>query len=93
MWDSICSVKGRLLSEVCSYTVCFHRISVGARRNRNKMFAGTNESGYAEGVIDSLLASKEFAIDFSYNDVKCGKIDVTLNMIGSTFLQSQSNFV
>ena len=31
-------------------------------------------------------------IDLSYNDVKCGKI-VTLNMIGSTFFQSQSNFV
>ena len=31
-------------------------------------------------------------IDLSY-DVKCGKIHVTLNMIGSTFFQSQSNFV
>ena len=32
-------------------------------------------------------------VDLSYNDVKCGKIHVTLNMIGSTFFQSQSNFV
>ena len=27
--------------------------------------------------------------DLSHNDVKCGKIHVTLNLIGSTFLQSQ----
>ena len=33
--------------------------------------------------------------DLSYDDVKCGKIHVTLtlNLIGSTFFQSQSNFV
>ena len=32
-------------------------------------------------------------IDLSYNDVKCEKIHVTLNLIGSTLSRSQSNFV
>ena len=33
------------------------------------------------------------SIDFSYNDVKCGRIHVTLNVIGWRFFLSQSNFV
>ena len=40
-----------------------------------------------------LALERQFALDFSNNDVKCGKVHVTLNMIGSIFLQSQSNFV
>ena len=30
----------------CAVTVCFRRIRVGARGNRNKIFADTNKSGY-----------------------------------------------
>ena len=40
-----------------------------------------------------LALESQFALDLSNNDVKCEKVDVTLNMIGSIFLQSQSNFV
>ena len=32
-------------------------------------------------------------IDLCYNDIKCRKILVASNMIGSTFFQSQSNLV
>ena len=50
-----------------------------------------NMHGFAK--IGLLFSETTCLIDLSYNDVKCGKIHVTLNMIGSTFFQSQSNFV
>ena len=36
----------RAFSKVCGYGVRFRRIRVDDKRNRNKMFADTNESGY-----------------------------------------------
>ena len=36
----------RPFSKVCGYRMRFRRIRVDAKRNRNKMFADTNESGY-----------------------------------------------
>ncbi len=36
----------RPFSKVCGYGMRFRRIRVDAKRNRNKMFADTNESGY-----------------------------------------------
>ena len=36
----------RPFSKVCGYSMRFRRIRVDAKRNRNKMLADTNESGY-----------------------------------------------
>ena len=46
-------------------------------------------------IVEKLWLTFHFGylIDLFYNDVKCGKICVTVNMIGSTFFQSQSYFL
>ena len=36
----------RPFPKVCGYSVCFCWIRVDGKRNRDKMFADTNESGY-----------------------------------------------
>ena len=39
------------------------------------------------------MTGKIFENENVFIDVKCGKIHVILNLIGSTFSQDQSNFV
>ena len=59
------------------------------------VFSLTPLEYYEQDEILKLRASytKKVAIDLSYIDVKCEKIHVTLNRIGSIFFQSQTNFV
>ena len=91
-WNKIAKQRTQYLYILFRYNWCLFKY---IRCNRN-YYKGWKTGGLmrrSRWATPNRRFQYLIPVDLSYNDVKCGKIHVTLNMIGSTFFQSQSNFV